>query len=298
MSNKPTIAETVRPMWQLKDRGENAEWYGTRAADMTRDELLMFIGALCDTLNGQARQLSQAAKNIEALTAQLAEANARAEGAKKHAQQRELDIDQICEVLGFGDDHAARRSPIASAQQIAAKMTTMKEPLELKQLAIDQFRQSARSAIQNAEQAEARAEAMRAALSAIAEWPFDIRGDCVADARKLAQAALTPATPQVSKKEFLVYIGGSHPVAGFPDRDEAVEWAEKHYPGRHEIKETPQPSAEDSCRECGGPLIYAVHIERTGETKQEIVVTGGTCLYCGVRQPSAEAEEREENNAT
>jgi hypothetical protein len=71
MSNKPTIAETVRPMWQLKERGENAEWYGVRAVDMTRDELLMFIGALCDTLNSQGRQLSQAAENIEALSEQL-----------------------------------------------------------------------------------------------------------------------------------------------------------------------------------------------------------------------------------
>jgi hypothetical protein len=33
---------------------------------------------------------------------------------------------------------------------------------------------------------------LSAALRTIAEWPFDIRGDCVADARKLAQAALAP----------------------------------------------------------------------------------------------------------
>jgi hypothetical protein len=32
------------------------------------------------------------------------------------------------------------------------------------------------------------------ALQTICDWPFDIRGDCVADARKLAQAALNPDT--------------------------------------------------------------------------------------------------------
>jgi hypothetical protein len=31
------------------------------------------------------------------------------------------------------------------------------------------------------------------ALETIAAWPFDIRGDCVADARKLAQAAIAKA---------------------------------------------------------------------------------------------------------
>lgn len=42
------------------------------------------------------------------------------------------------------------------------------------------------------EAAEARAEKLRAALETIRDWPFDVMGDCVADARKLAQLALAP----------------------------------------------------------------------------------------------------------
>ena len=32
---------------------------------------------------------------------------------------------------------------------------------------------------------------LRAALETIRDWPFDIRGDCVADARRLADSALS-----------------------------------------------------------------------------------------------------------
>lgn len=69
-----TITETVKLMQQdeeLKARGENAMWYGVRAADMTRDELLMFIGMMCETQVFQGGQLAQAARNIETLSAEL-----------------------------------------------------------------------------------------------------------------------------------------------------------------------------------------------------------------------------------
>lgn len=56
---------------ELKQRGELAQWYGVRAANMTRDELLMFVGEMCETLTFQGGQLAQAAKNIEALSEQL-----------------------------------------------------------------------------------------------------------------------------------------------------------------------------------------------------------------------------------
>ena len=55
-----------------KRRGEAATWYGTRAADMSRDELLMFIGCMCETLEFQGGQLAQVAKNTQALTDALA----------------------------------------------------------------------------------------------------------------------------------------------------------------------------------------------------------------------------------
>ena len=61
---------------ELKQRGESAQWYGVPAARMTQDELLMFIGSLCETATFQGGQLAQAAKNIEQLSHILAERKA------------------------------------------------------------------------------------------------------------------------------------------------------------------------------------------------------------------------------
>lgn len=41
----------------------------------------------------------------------------------------------------------------------------------------------------------AAAPAMKEALERIEKWDFDIRGDCVADAQKLARAVLAKAKP-------------------------------------------------------------------------------------------------------
>ncbi len=56
---------------KLKKAGELAMWHGKKAADMGRDELLMFIGLMCETQIFQGRQLHQAAENIQSLAERL-----------------------------------------------------------------------------------------------------------------------------------------------------------------------------------------------------------------------------------
>jgi hypothetical protein len=48
---------------------------------------------------------------------------------------------------------------------------------------------------------EAENAKLRKALETIRNWPFDIRGDCVADARKLAQAALASRPTEQQESE-------------------------------------------------------------------------------------------------
>jgi len=56
---------------KLKKRGEMAMCYGKRATAMSRDELLIFIGLMCENQVSQGRQLQQAAENIQSMTHML-----------------------------------------------------------------------------------------------------------------------------------------------------------------------------------------------------------------------------------
>lgn len=67
-----SLAEGERAL-RLRRAGELALWSGKKAADMTRDELLMFIGLMCETQIFQGRQLHQAAENIQSLADKLSQ---------------------------------------------------------------------------------------------------------------------------------------------------------------------------------------------------------------------------------
>jgi chromosome segregation ATPase len=142
---------------------------------------------LCEALETCVAQRDEAA-------AQLAEANTQTQSALNqfhHCRQREDKWQARAEAAEAQLAEANRKLNAAKAQWRAQ--------FEQRQFLGDLIDNMPMNLLlADLQAAEARAEAMRAALSTIAEWPFDIRGDCVADARKLAQAALAPKTKEES----------------------------------------------------------------------------------------------------
>src|SRR5215510_10284474 len=112
-----------------KAQGENAIWCGTPTVQMSREELLMFIGAMCDTLNGQGEQLAQAAKNREmwqkseeGTLAQMAETNERFEGALSTIRKLEAQRDGLRIEIKDSDALIAElRAQLAEAEKTLRK---------------------------------------------------------------------------------------------------------------------------------------------------------------------------------
>lgn len=58
---------------ELKKKGEDAMLFGIRAADMTRDELLIFLGMAGETHIAQGEQMKQVSEMLHALSAKFDE---------------------------------------------------------------------------------------------------------------------------------------------------------------------------------------------------------------------------------
>ena len=135
------------------------------------------------------RQLSEADTWITELKAELAEANNAKETAECAAYQYSTKIAEF---------ELAAKAAEARAEAAEKKAEGWTNRCQEVMAQLDS--QSYLFMKLDLEKAEARAADLAKALETISDWPFDVRGDCVADARKLAFAALNPDTRQEEKE--------------------------------------------------------------------------------------------------
>ena len=134
----------------------------------------------------------QADERIRALEAQLASQNIRANERVADALKDRADmVDRAVKAEAQLAERTAQLKEVQSNwkkyEPIVGRMEKAEGQLAI---ATDNARCLADRLLNQATELEAENARLRAALTTIRDWPFDVRGDCVADARKLAQAAL------------------------------------------------------------------------------------------------------------
>jgi flagellar biosynthesis/type III secretory pathway chaperone len=181
---------------------------------------LLEASALLGEPIGHGVGLLCVAEAVRVILAQLAEANARA----GKAETREAKMFAILEGAGYNDldelndtltrdiedcrrvgetigdiveqhiQYAAKADARLEqfARDIAHKLDILYEP------PVAQGKCKYLAGIENLKERET---ALRNALTTVRDWPFDVRGDCVADARKLADAALSPERQEGEERE-------------------------------------------------------------------------------------------------
>jgi DNA-directed RNA polymerase subunit RPC12/RpoP len=163
---------TAQPCAHIRTSGE-----GTSYCDLAETAVKTLEARLARAHNAMRVAEDQALT----VAAELDEAIARAESAEARIAELEAQL-------------GAEKERAWAFEQMASETSLDKIKKWFYEIhrTNENFSQAVISCQFRAAEAEAEAARLRAALTTIAEWPFDIRGDCVADARKLARAALAP----------------------------------------------------------------------------------------------------------
>jgi hypothetical protein len=144
---------------------------------------------------------------------------------------------------------------------------------------------------QRVEAAEARAEAMRAALVKVEAY-FASEESPLYSLWEDGDICYYDYNPCTFWNEVLDQLQDCRIPVG--SLGYGVEWpAVTLY---REVLAALAPEAKDICPRCGSLLGYDSHLEQTGETKQEVVIDNAVCPRCEWQSPpiAAIADEREE----